>query len=185
MHTYRSNSCTFFFLIQCSHLQDSSSQSSCTAFQPAFALGKLPLPVSKHSCLLDPREPLVHCCHTCCSPLGCCSVPNSASNFHIRITIVGRADQRMSATAVQLLQKDREGEKTSLMTNFHWKLVTGSNKNTPSKCVKYVRLLAYFVNVWQPGHTSAVLGISSIPGFTNCWCSWGLFAMAVLVKVTT
>lgn len=126
MHTYHSNSCTFFFLIQCPYLQDSSSQSCFTAFHPAFALGKLPLPVSKHYCLLGPREPLVpsfmaHCCHTSCSPLGCCSVPNSVSNFHIRINIVGRADHRMSATAVQLLQKDGKAEKTSLMINFHWK----------------------------------------------------------------
>ena len=112
-----------YFSCDARHFQYSPSQPRFTALCPAFALGELPLSASKYSCLLLPRVPLVssfmaHCCHTLCSPPGRCASPNSTSNLHIRIYVVGVVDHRMSATAIHLLQEDGKGKSSKDISNY-------------------------------------------------------------------
>lgn len=175
------------FLIWCSHPQDSPSQPSFPVPSPAATLGELPLSASEYFHLLLSRVPLVssfmvHRCHTCCSSLGHCAIPNSVSNLHIRIYEADLADHTMSATTIH--QEDGDGKSSKDSSNC-W-LSLEIKKGT--KCITNIRLLGYFVNMWPPIRThvrSGVLGISSMPGFKNRCCSWVLFVLAVSVTMTT
>lgn len=120
IHTYYRNPCTLLFLIWCSHPQDSPSQPSFPVPSPAATLSELPLSASEYFHLLLSRVPLVssfmvHRCHTCCSSLGHCAIPNSVSNLHIRIYEADLADRTMSATTIH--QEDGDGKSSKDSSN--------------------------------------------------------------------